>query len=145
MDKDKNIKKSSFTIDPVGYIHKTGEQVTLEIMEEYREALLGLEGFSHIIVFSWFHENDTPEKRKTLVVHPRADKTNPLTGVFATRSPARPNPIAISTCRVLSIKDNLIRLDKIDSFDKTPVIDIKPFIPDESGDAFRFPDWLDKK
>lgn len=135
-----------FTVNPVGYIHKTGDQVNIEILVNYQEALLGLEGFSHIIVFSWFHKNDTAEKRKTLRVHPRGERTNPLTGVFATRSPARPNPIAISTCRILSIEKNKIQIDKIDSFDNTPVIDIKPLLHSEGpGDEFRVPDWVNKR
>jgi len=135
-----------FEVYPLGHIHKENEHTTIKILEDYQDALLGLEGFSHIIVFSWFHENDTPEKRKTLRVHPRGDKTNPLTGVFATRSPARPNPIAISTCKILSIEKNKIHIDKIDSFNGTPVIDIKPLLPAEGpGDEFRVPDWINKR
>ena len=146
MDKTENLIPTFFRVNPVGYIHKTDDQVIIEILEGYQAALLGLDRFSHIIVFSWFHENDTAEKRKTLRVHPRGEKTNPLTGVFATRSPARPNPIAISTCQILSIKKNKIHIDKIDSFDKTPVIDIKPLLPAEDlGNGFRVPDWIKKE
>ena len=146
LDKNKNPGQPSFTVTPVGYIRKSGDQAVIEILNEYREALLGLEGFSHIIVFSWFHKTDTPARRRTLRVHPRGDRTNPLTGVFATRSPARPNPIAITTCRVLSIKNNIIQIDKTDSFDGTPVIDIKPVLPAEDhGPEFRFPDWINKR
>jgi tRNA-Thr(GGU) m(6)t(6)A37 methyltransferase TsaA len=146
MDKSENIKPAFFRVNPIGHIRKNDGQVTVEILEYYQDALLGLEGFSHIIVFSWFHENDIPEKRKTLRVHPRGDKANPLTGVFATRSPARPNPIAITTCKILSIEKNIICIDKIDSFDNTPVIDIKPLLPyEDPGDEFRVPAWINKK
>ena len=146
MDKSENIKSAFFRVNPIGHIRKNNDQVTVEILGDYQDALFGLEGFSHIIVFSWFHESDTPEKRKTLRVHPRGDKTNPLTGVFATRSPARPNPIAITPCKILSIEKNIIYIDKIDSFDNTPVIDIKPLLPHEDpGDEFRVPDWINKK
>ena len=146
MDKRENIKPDFFRVDPIGHIRKNDDQVTVEILEDFQEALLGLEGFSHIIVFSWFHESDIPDKRKTLRVYPRGDKTNPLTGVFATRSPARPNPIAITPCKILSIEKNIIYIDKIDSFDNTPVIDIKPLLAyEDPGDEFRVPAWINKK
>lgn len=119
---------NSFHIFPIGIIKKKKNRTTIEIYKKYEDALLGLNQFSHIIVFSWFHENDTAEKRRTLQVYPQKNSENPLTGVFATRSPVRPNLIAISTCKILSIAGNLIHIDKIDAFDGTPVIDIKPSI-----------------
>jgi tRNA-Thr(GGU) m(6)t(6)A37 methyltransferase TsaA len=134
-----------FQIFPVGVVKKKEEKVTIEVYEGYRDALLGLEQFSHIIVLSWFHQNDTPEKRRILQVHPRGDKALPLTGVFGTRSPVRPNVIALSTCEILSIDRNIIRIDKIDAFDGTPVIDIKPCIgKDNSMINVRVPEWVDK-
>jgi len=134
-----------FQIFAVGIIKKTGGNVAIEVYEEYRDALLGLEQFSHIIVLSWFHENDVPEKRLILQVHPRGDKALPLTGVFGTRSPVRPNLIALSSCEILSIDKNIIRIDKIDAFDGTPVIDIKPCIgKDNSMINVRVPEWVDK-
>jgi tRNA-Thr(GGU) m(6)t(6)A37 methyltransferase TsaA len=135
-----------FHLHPIGYIHKVKDKTIIEILGEFQKGLLGLEGFSHILIFSWFHENDTAEKRKTLRVHPKGDQANPLTGVFATRSPARPNPIAISTCKIISIDTRFIHIDKIDAFDQTPVIDIKPLLPPEVSDTeFRFPDWITRK
>jgi len=117
-----------FQIFPVGNVRKSGNSVQIEIDEKYHDALLGLEEFSHIIVFCWYHKNDRPGRRNTLQVHPRGDRKNPLTGVFATRSPVRPNLIAITICRLISIEGNVIRVDEIDAFDGTPVIDIKPCI-----------------
>ena len=73
-----------------------------------------------------YHRNDTPIKRSILQVHPRGNPENPLRGVFATRAPVRPNLIALSRCRVLSVRDNLIEIDDIDAFADTPVLDIKP-------------------
>ncbi len=64
----------SFQIFPVGVVSKKEEATRIEIFESYGDALLGLEGFSHILVFFWFHENDTADRRKTLRVHPRKDK-----------------------------------------------------------------------
>ena len=137
--------KPVYKIHPIGVIRKNDDQdVRLEIDDRYIDALLGVDGFSHLMVVYWFHENDTPEKRGTLQVHPRKDKNNPLTGVFGTHSPMRPNLIAISFCRKLSILDNIIFIDRIDAFDGSPLIDIKPYIPvDElmSGDI-EVPDWV---
>jgi tRNA-Thr(GGU) m(6)t(6)A37 methyltransferase TsaA len=132
----------TYTMYPIGIIHKDKNRVFIEVFETFRDGLFGLEQFSHIIVFSWFHKNDTTEKRQTLKVHPRGNKKNPLTGVFATRSPVRPNLIAISTCKILSIEDTIVYIDQIDSFDGTPIIDIKPCL---SGDAvidIKVPQWV---
>lgn len=118
----------SFEIFPVGVVKKQEKSVRIEIYEKYKDALLGLDQFSHIIVFSWFHKNDNAQKRNVLQVHVRLNDANLLRGVFATRSPLRPNLIAISTCKILSIVGNIIHIDKIDAFDGTPVIDIKPCI-----------------
>ena len=132
-----------YYIFPVGIINKENENVRIEIDEAYREALLGLDDFSHITVLYWFHENDTPEKRNTMQVHPRKNKQNPLRGVFVTHSPLRPNLIALSVCKILSIKDTTIFIEKIDALDGTPVIDIKCFIPSsELGSDIRLPDWV---
>ena len=135
--------KDWFKIFPVGAIRKKREGVFIEILDMYRDALLGLEEFSHITVCYWFHENDTPDKRRILRVHPKGDEKNPLRGVFATHSPVRPNLIAISICHVLSIDGNTIRIDKIDALDGSPVIDIKCFIPSSvSKSNIRLPDWV---
>ena len=138
---DKKMSET-FKVNPIGVIHKDDDTVSIEVFKEYINGLFRLEQFSHIIIFSWFHKSDTPKKRHTLKVHPRGDKKNPLTGVFGTRSPARPNPLAISTCKILSIDGNIIYIDDIDSFDGTPVIDIKPCL---SGDAvvdIKVPQWV---
>lgn len=123
------MQSGCFQIFPIGRIKKRDKRVTIEIDPEYEDGLMGLDQNSHIIVFSWFHESDTPQKRKTLQVHPRGNKSNPLTGVFATRSPVRPNPISISACKILSIDGAVIRVEDIDAFHGTPVIDIKPYVP----------------
>jgi len=122
---------------PVGKVQKYSGTTTIEIYKEYADALLGLNQFSHLVVLYWFDKNDTPEKRKTLRVHPRNNISNPLTGVFATRSPRRPNLIGLSVCKILSVKNNVIRIDSIDAFDGTPVLDLKPYVPrmDEVHDA----------
>ncbi|MFH1481296.1 MAG: tRNA (N6-threonylcarbamoyladenosine(37)-N6)-methyltransferase TrmO [Pseudomonadota bacterium] len=134
-----------FHIIPIGIITKNEKRVTIEIHARFQDALLGLEQFSHIVVLSWFHKNDTPEKRGVLQVHPRRNETIPLTGVFATRSPVRPNPIALSTCKILSVQGRTVHIDKIDLFDGTPVIDIKPCISNMDFVLdIRVPEWVEK-
>lgn len=133
----------SFQVFPVGVIRKKEDTVCVEIFEPYSHALLGLEGFSHIQVLFWFHENDTADRRKTLRVHPRKDKKIPLTGVFATHSPRRPNLIGLTICKIKSIHNRRIEVEEIDAFDGTPVIDIKCYIPGSiNGSDVRLPDWV---
>ena len=85
--------EGSFRVVTIGIIKNEGKTVDIEVHQKYEDALRGLDQFSHIIVCSWFHKNDTQEKRSILKVHPKGHMANPLTGVFATRSPARPNLI----------------------------------------------------
>jgi tRNA-Thr(GGU) m(6)t(6)A37 methyltransferase TsaA len=133
----------SFQIFPVGVVSKKEEATRIEIFEPYGDALLGLEGFSHIQVFFWFHENDTADRRKTLRVHPRKDKKNPLSGVFATHSPLRPNLIGLTLCKIKTIRDNRIEIEDIDAFDGTPVIDIKSYIASSPAESdIRLPAWV---
>jgi tRNA-Thr(GGU) m(6)t(6)A37 methyltransferase TsaA len=129
---------------PVGRVDTKGKPVKLLIHEKYRDALKGLDGFSHAIVFYWFDRNDTPEKRNILQVHPRGNKKNPLTGVFACRAPVRPNLIALSVCKILAVSEQEVSIDKIDALDGSPILDIKPYIPsiDCRAEGVRVPDWL---
>ena len=131
----------SFSINPIGVIHKDDDGVRIEIFDAYVDGLMGLAGFSHIYVFYWFDQNDTPAKRKILQVHPRKDPRNPLTGVFATHSPRRPNLIALTRCKLGAITDNIITVEDIDAYDGSPVIDIKCYIPHED-EPVRVPDWV---
>jgi tRNA-Thr(GGU) m(6)t(6)A37 methyltransferase TsaA len=132
-----------YELVPVGWVEKEAGAARIRILEPYSGALLGLEEWSHIQVLYWFHRNDVPERRAVLRVHPRGDRDNPLTGVFACRSPVRPNLIALSVCRILSIENGLIELEDIDAFDGTPVLDIKPLLPSElRAEELRVPDWM---
>ncbi len=128
---------------PVGTIRRANDTVWIEVRTPFLPAMDGLEGFSHIHVFFWFHQNDNTAGRSVLAVHPCRDKQNPLTGVFATHSPLRPNLIGMSLCRIRSIDAERIYLDRIDAFDNTPVIDIKCFIPTRRDlTDLRLPDWV---
>lgn len=84
--------------------------------------LQGLAAGDEIIVVTWLHRS----RREVLQVHPRSDPRNPLTGVFATRSPDRPNPIGLHPVTVRAIDGNRLRIGPIEAIDGTPVVDIKP-------------------
>lgn len=129
-------------VEPIGYIHHQKGQVRIEIKPEFEPALMGLSQFSHIWVLYWFHENDTPQKRRTLQVHPRGNPANPLTGVFATHSPVRPNLIAMTHCRLIAVDGLNLTIDTIDARDLTPVIDIKSYFPPDLEDnEVYLPPW----
>ena len=134
--------ETSYTVHPIGRVEKKGETTRLVLFDRFADGLLGLDGWSHVNVFWWFHKNDTPQKRGILRVHPRGNQKNPLTGVFATRSPVRPNLIALTVCKIVSVEGSVVTLDKIDAFDGTPVLDLKPLIPpDAPKDGVGVPDW----
>ncbi len=99
---------------------------TIEIFSQYTEGLEGIVPGQTIFVLFWRHE----ARRDILKVHPRGDKSRNQRGVFTTRSPIRPNPIAISELKVLAVKDNFIEVSRLDILDGTPIIDIKKKIGD---------------
>ena len=94
------------------------------IFEEYKSGLDGLQECSHIILIYWMHK----AKRNVLKVIPPG--SNECKGVFATRSPHRPNPIGLTVVNLLEIRKNVLVVKGIDAIDKTPLIDIKPFFKD---------------
>ena len=135
--------KEEFIIQTVGWIRKKESSINIKIDPQYKDALLGMEGFSHIQVLYWFHENDDSENRSILQVRPRRNPKNPLTGVFATHAPVRPNLIAVSTCKIESIDGTIIRIDDIDARDGSPVVDIKCYIPEKRSFAdLKMPEWI---
>jgi len=137
--------QAEFKLFSIGRIINRDNLCRLEVDARYEDAFLGLEQFSHIDVFYWLHENDNPEGRSRLRVHPRGDRANPLTGVFATRSPRRPNPIAVTRCRILSVAEGTITIDDIDARDGSPLIDIKAHIPPrDDKEKIRVPGWVEK-
>lgn len=94
---------------------------TLEIYPEYQEGLDGIAPGQTIVVLFWLHKSS----RDILKVYPRGDRSKGLRGVFATRSPVRPNPIAISELQVQAIRGNHIEVSGLDILDGTPILDIK--------------------
>ncbi|MFW9799844.1 MAG: tRNA (N6-threonylcarbamoyladenosine(37)-N6)-methyltransferase TrmO [Candidatus Thorarchaeota archaeon] len=129
----------------VGHVRKpiTGNTY-IEIEAEYWEAALRIEEFSHIIVLWWITGRDNPESRANLSDYPPQENAE-LSGVFASRSPARPTPIGHSIVSIIKIEEerHRIYIDQIDAHDETPVIDIKPYMPssDRVDDA-RVPSWF---
>jgi tRNA-Thr(GGU) m(6)t(6)A37 methyltransferase TsaA len=98
--------------------------VWLEVRSFASQALHGLRAGDEIIVLTWLHQ----ARRRTLKVHPRSDPNRPLTGVFATRSPDRPNPIGLHQVIVRKIAGNRLRIGPMEAIDGTPVVDIKPVL-----------------
>ena len=114
-----------FKVHPIGYVRKADGKTTIVLDKKYEPGLLRMETQSEIWVLWWFDRNDTPEKRSILQVHPRGNPDNPLTGVFATHSPVRPNLIAMTRCKIISVQGHVIEIEGIDAFPDTPVLDIK--------------------
>ena len=142
---DDEEKPREFKVHPIGYVRKTDDKTTIVLDKKYEPGLLRMDEQSEIWVLWWFDRNDTSEKRATLQVHPMGNRENPLTGVFGTRSPRRPNLVAMTLCKIVAVKDNMIEIEKTDAFDGTPVLDIKPFIPGyDSTDNATIPDWLER-
>ena len=109
------------------------------------EALDNLDEFSHIIVLYWMHQLTTPHRFSTKV-HPMAKQELPLVGLFATRSPYRPNPVGKATVRLLQRQGNILRVRGLDATDGTPVIDIKPYISRyDSATRAKAPQWITRK
>jgi tRNA-Thr(GGU) m(6)t(6)A37 methyltransferase TsaA len=97
---------------------------TVEIYTEFVDGLKDLGGFSHIYLLYHFHKM----RQSKLLVTPFLDTASH--GIFATRAPSRPNPIGLSLVRIVSIDNNLIHVDHVDVLDGTPLLDIKPYVPE---------------
>jgi tRNA-Thr(GGU) m(6)t(6)A37 methyltransferase TsaA len=113
------------------------------LRSELAEALVGIDGFSHLFVLFWLHEV-SDEQRKTLKVHPRGRRDLPLLGVFATRTMLRPNPIGLTLVELVKAEGNVLTVRGLDAFDGTPVIDVKPFDSWDTAKDARVPAWWTK-
>jgi tRNA-Thr(GGU) m(6)t(6)A37 methyltransferase TsaA len=102
---------------------------TLNLMRKYSAGLDRMKVGDEIIVITWLHL----ARRDVLRVHPRGDASRPLTGVFSTRSPDRPNPLGLHRAKVLQIRANKLLIGPMEAVDGTPVVDIKPVV-DEAKD-----------
>lgn len=115
----------------IGKVKKDVTGSMIQIEEEFRDALLWIDGYSHIHVFWWANELDGEDHRQVLVCDIPYSAEKVEAGVFACRSPERPNPLMTTVCEVKGInkKKGRIFIENIDAFGDTPVIDIKPYIP----------------
>jgi tRNA-Thr(GGU) m(6)t(6)A37 methyltransferase TsaA len=145
---------AGITYEPIGVVHSPfqeprgtpiqppsaeGVAGTVEVFLEYVEGLKDLDGFSHIILLYHFHLS----KRSPLRVKPYMD--DEARGVFAMRGPSRPNPIGLSIVRLVRVEGNILHIQDVDIVDGTPVLDIKPYVPEfDARDVARI-GWLEKR
>jgi tRNA-Thr(GGU) m(6)t(6)A37 methyltransferase TsaA len=125
-----------FAVRPIGFVRsmlisrknapRQGSEgapdARIDLLPEFTPAVHRLKAGDHILLLTWLHRAD----RDVLEVHPRDDRTSPLHGVFATRSPDRPNPIGLHRVVILAIDDRGLAVGPLEAIDGTPVIDIKP-------------------
>jgi tRNA-Thr(GGU) m(6)t(6)A37 methyltransferase TsaA len=124
---------------PIQSVAAKGVIGHVEVSKEYVEGLRDVEGFSHLILIYHFHL----AQNYSLLVKPFMDKR--LRGVFSTRAPSRPNPIGVSIVRLTSIDDNVLHIQDVDIIDGTPLLDIKPFVPEFDQRKAEKIGWLGKK
>jgi len=135
---------SDINLNTIGYIKAEKGRFYVSIKEDYKEALKGLEGFSHINLIWWGNHSETSEKRAILTVKKPYKKGPDVLGIFSTRSEIRPNPVLVSISAVMNIDHSkgIIKLPWIDAENGSPVLDIKPYLPcsDRVKDV-SVPDW----
>ncbi len=133
-----------YSVHPIGFVRSTlklraeapkfgnegAPDAWLDLIPSVTDGLQGIAAGDELIVLTWLHES----RREVLRVHPRGDESLPLTGVFATRSPDRPNPIGLHRVTVLEIAGNHLKVAPLEAIDGTPVVDIKPVVA-QSADS----------
>jgi len=136
-------------LKPIGFVKTkaVGKEVRdrsnvskIILRQDLTEALDGIEDFSHLFVIFWMHEIPK-EERRTMKVHPRGRVDMPLLGIFATRTPHRPNPIGLTLVELLRVEGNVVTVRGLDAFDGTPVLDIKPFDYWDMVEDAGLPEW----
>jgi tRNA-Thr(GGU) m(6)t(6)A37 methyltransferase TsaA len=136
-------------LEPIGFVQTkaVGHEIRdkniiskIVIREKYTEALKGIEEFSHLFVLFWLNEMSI-NNRKVMKIHPRGRVDMPLVGVFATRSPYRPNPIGLTRVKLLEIEGNVITVQGLDAYNNSPVLDLKPFDAWDTIEKFKVPEW----
>jgi tRNA (Thr-GGU) A37 N-methylase len=127
----------------VGSVRKCEEAIYIQLYEPYFPALTHLQDFSHLQIVWWAHLTDDPRARETLVAENLFKKGPKKLGIFATRAPARPNPLMISTIAVseMAIAKGRIYTPFIDAEEASPVLDIKPYYPMERVRDVTVPGW----
>ncbi len=138
-------------LKPIGFVKNNvkeprfgnfaGEITEIIVDEKFTEALNGIDDYSHVIIVYMMDR----VKKHVITHRPQGNPNVPIVGIFACRCPERPNPIAITTVRLIEHKGNRIKVKGLDILDGTPIIDIKPYWPqyDKVEDG-RIPDWVNK-
>jgi tRNA-Thr(GGU) m(6)t(6)A37 methyltransferase TsaA len=140
-------------LQPIGYVRNAVKEPLPEgwadvvsrivLRPELADALRGLDGYSHVIVLFWPHKVPEGVRGSKHQLHPRDDPENPLTGVLATRSQIRFNPVLTTPVPLLSVKGNVLKVRGLDAIDMTPVLDIKPYLPHfDSHPEAKVPEWI---
>ncbi len=127
----------------IGLVEKIADgEGTIRLFPQFCSGLKRIEAFSHIIVLYWAHLRDDQKERNTLLVFPKRHAIKTETGVFACRSPSRPNPVGFCVVELVKVEDCVLKVKGIDAYEGTPIIDIKPYIPraDSIHDA-KVPKW----
>ena len=136
--------KDSYQMFPIGYVRRRENRIILEILEPFRPAMKQLDQFTHVKIFWWADKHDNEKSRNIMQTEPPYAKGK-ITGVFATRAEYRPNPIAMTTCKMLKVNEanGIIEVTDIDAYDGTPIVDLKAYFPvcDRVKEA-RIPQWL---
>jgi excinuclease ABC subunit A len=133
-----------FEIFPVGYVQRNDGKTSLNILEAFIPALKQLEHFSHVRVLWWFHRLQDDRFRRATQNTPPYENA-PVTGVFASRSPVRPNPIGLTTAKIVNVdhERGVVEIAGIDAYDKTPIVDLKAYVPScDRMKNFRVPKWI---
>lgn len=131
---------TAYTIEPIGFVRSTltrredaprqgdegGSEAWLELSPAAAPGLAGIAVGDELIVLTWLHL----ARRDLLQVHPRGDPSRPLTGVFATRSPDRPNPVGVHRVTVLEVSTQGLRVVPLEAIDGTPIVDLKSVLGD---------------
>jgi len=122
-----------------------GKFSVIRLYDEYCDGLLHIEDYSHLYILYWFHERDNEKHRQTIQVIPRRHGQTTLRGVFASRSPSRPNPVGLCIVRLHSFDGCEIKVENLDAFQGSPIVDIKPYLPrnDIISDA-KAPEWFNR-
>jgi len=143
------MSSSKINLEPIGFVKTkaVGKEVRdkniisqIIFREELSEALEGIEEFSHLFVLFWLHKM-SDEDKVIMKVRPRGRSDMPLLGIFATRTPHRPNPIGLTRVKLLKVEGNVVTVQGLDAFDGTPVLDIKPFDSWDTTEDFKVPEW----
>ncbi|QSZ68466.1 tRNA (N6-threonylcarbamoyladenosine(37)-N6)-methyltransferase TrmO [Methanofollis aquaemaris] len=129
--------------DAMEHVHETNNGTSeIVVNKDLIESLDGIEDYSHLTVLYWAHQ--VPETGRSLTrVHPMGRKDMPLTGLFGTCSPARPNPVLVTVVRLCGRNENVLEVAGLDAIDGSPVIDIKPYVREFfPREGVRIPWWM---